>query len=181
MPTISLFLPSLDGGGAERVFVQLANEFSALGLRVDMVLAAARGPYLTEIAEDVRIVDLKAPGVLRALPKFVRYLREERPKVLLSALDHANITAITACGIANAGIRCAISMRSVPSAVYGEEKSAVRRWLVPMLMRASYGRADRVIANSQAVASDLLHNFRVPADKAARHLQSSRSRFDRAA
>lgn len=165
MPTISLFLPSLDGGGAERVFVQLANEFSALGLSVHMVLAAARGPYLAEVAQGVRIVDLQAPGVLRSLPKFVRYLREERPKALLSALDHANITAIAACRLANSGIRCAISMRSVPSAVYREEKSAARRWLVPMLMRASYRRADRVIANSQAVAEDLLRKFRVPADK----------------
>ena len=27
-----MYLPSLAGGGAERVFVQLANEFSAMGL-----------------------------------------------------------------------------------------------------------------------------------------------------
>ena len=165
MPTISLFLPSLDGGGAERVFVQLANEFSALGLSVDMVLAAARGPYLAEVAPGVRIVDLQAPGVLRSLPKLARYLREQRPEALLSALDHANITAIAACKIANTGIRCAISMRSVPSAVYGEEKRALRRWLMPRLMRASYRLADRVIANSQSVAADLLQKIRVPAGK----------------
>ncbi len=102
--------------------MQLANEFSALGMSVHMVLAAARGPYLAEVAQGVRIVDLQAPGVLSSLPKFVRYLREERPKALLSALDHANIIAIAACRIANSGIRCAISMRSVPSAVYREEK-----------------------------------------------------------
>jgi glycosyltransferase involved in cell wall biosynthesis len=163
-PTIALFLPSLDGGGAERVFVQLANEFAVLGLRVHLVLATARGPYLDEVADGVRTVDLDSRGVLRSLPKLVTYLRSERPEVVLSALDHSNIVALLACSIAGAGTRCVISMRSVPSAVYREERSA-RKWVLPMLMRRSYRFADRIIANSQAVASDLVANFRVPAHK----------------
>jgi glycosyltransferase involved in cell wall biosynthesis len=163
-PTIALFLPSLDGGGAERVFVQLANEFAALELRVHLVLATARGPYLDEVADGVRTVDLDSRGVLRSLPKLVTYLRSERPKVVLSALDHSNIVALLACSIAGAGTRCVISMRSVPSAVYREERSA-RKWVLPMLMRRSYRFADRIIANSEAVASDLITNFRVPAHK----------------
>jgi glycosyltransferase involved in cell wall biosynthesis len=163
-PKICLFLPSLDGGGAERVFVQLANEFAALGLRVHLVLAAARGPYLEDVAEGVRIVDLAAGGVMRSLPKLVSHLRSERPNALLSALDHANIIALLACRMSRTGTRCVISMRSVPSAVYREERFA-RRWLAPMLMRRFYRLADRIIANSHAVASDLIGNFCVPAEK----------------
>jgi glycosyltransferase involved in cell wall biosynthesis len=163
-PTIGLFLPSLDGGGAERVFVQLANEFAALGLRAHLLLAAARGPYLKEVAESVRIVDLDARGVLGSLPKLVKYLRAERPDVVLSALDHANIVAVLACRIAMTGTRCVISMRSVPSAVYAEDDSW-RKWLLPALMRRSYGRADRIIANSRVAAADLIDNFRVASEK----------------
>jgi glycosyltransferase involved in cell wall biosynthesis len=164
IPTIFLFLPSLDGGGAERVFVQLANEFVALGLRVQLLLAAARGPYLHEVAQGVQIVDLGARGVLRSLPKLVRRLRSERPNVLLSALDHSNIVAILACWAARTGTRCVISMRSVPSAVYREERFARKR-VLPMLMRRTYGLADRIIANSQAVAADLIKNFRIRAEQ----------------
>jgi glycosyltransferase involved in cell wall biosynthesis len=163
-PNIALFLPSLDGGGAERVFVQLANEFAALGLRVQLVLAAARGPYLDEVSAGVRLVDLDARGVLRSLPKLVRYLRSERPPVILSALDHSNVVAILACFLAGSRTRCVISMRSVPSAVYREETSA-RKWILPMAMRGSYRRAHRIIANSQVAASDLIENFRVQAEK----------------
>jgi glycosyltransferase involved in cell wall biosynthesis len=165
-PTIGLYLPSLDGGGAERVYVQLANKFAALGLRVHLVLAAARGPYLNEVADTVRIVDLRARGVLHSLPALVGYLRSERPQVLLSALDHANLVAILACRTARTATRCVISMRSVPSAVYREEKFA-RRWILPPLMRVGYRHADAIIANSQAVASDLIDHFRVPAGKVA--------------
>src|ERR1700733_2248155 len=156
-PIIGIYLPSLDGGGAERVFVQLANEFSALGLRVHLLLAAARGPYLHEVAAGVRIVDLRARGVLHSLPRLVRYLISERPRVVLSALDHANLIAILACRAARTGTRCVISMRSVPSAVYREERYP-RRWILPLLMRLCYRHADAVIANSQAVASDLIEH-----------------------
>ena len=163
-PTIFLFLPSLDGGGAERVFVQLANEFAMLGVRVHLLLAVARGPYLKEVAQGVRIVELGTKGVLRSLARLVSHIRSERPRAVLSALDHSNIVAILACAIAGSGTRRVISMRSVPSAVYRRERF-VRRWVMPFLMRRSYHRANRIIANSQAVALDLIANFRVPAEK----------------
>jgi len=44
---LALFLPSLRGGGAERVMVNLVRGFAERGLRVDLVLAKAEGPYLT--------------------------------------------------------------------------------------------------------------------------------------
>jgi glycosyltransferase involved in cell wall biosynthesis len=163
-PALGLYLPSLDGGGAERVFVQLANRFAALGARVHLVLATARGPYLREVADTVRIVDLRARGVLHSLPALVKFLRTERPLVMLSALDHANLIAILACRIAGAATRCVISMRSVPSVVYREEKNAGRH-ILPPLMRMGYKHADEIIANSRAVASDLIDHFRVPESK----------------
>lgn len=151
---VSLFLPSLAGGGAERVFVELANGFSQEGLPVDLVLASASGPYADEISRAVRVVDLKAPGVLRAIPKLARYLSRERPDALLSALDHANVGALVARLISMRATRCVISMRSVPRAVYRETRS-VRARLLVQLMRATYPFADAIVANSRAVALDL--------------------------
>lgn len=54
---IALFLPSLHGGGAERMMVNLARGFSERGLSVDLVLAKAEGPYLSQVSPDVRVVD----------------------------------------------------------------------------------------------------------------------------
>lgn len=61
---ISLFLPSLRGGGAERVMVNLARGFVERGVQVDLVLARAEGPYLSEVPEGVRVVDLGSKRVL---------------------------------------------------------------------------------------------------------------------
>lgn len=68
---IAIFLPSLRGGGAERVMVTLANGFAERGYSVDLVLASAEGPYLGRVDDSVRVVDLKAGRVLHSLPKLI--------------------------------------------------------------------------------------------------------------
>ncbi|MBE2909136.1 glycosyltransferase, partial [Anoxybacillus flavithermus] len=93
---IAIFLPSLRGGGAERVMVNLAKAFSKNNFRVDMVLAQAEGPYLSQIPSDIRIVNLNASRVALSLFPLVRYLRKNRPYALIAALNHANIIAILA-------------------------------------------------------------------------------------
>ena len=66
-PRLAFFLPSLAGGGAERVMLNLATGFAERGFRTDLVLAAADGPYLGLVPSPVRTIDLKGPNVLGAL------------------------------------------------------------------------------------------------------------------
>lgn len=88
---IAIFLPSLVGGGAERVMVTLANGFAQRGYRVDLVLAEARGPYLADVEAAVRVVDLQSRRTRKALQPLAHYLRQHRPHALLSAMNHANV------------------------------------------------------------------------------------------
>jgi glycosyltransferase involved in cell wall biosynthesis len=163
---IAVFLPSLDGGGAERVFAELCGEFATLGYDVDLVLAAARGPYLADVSPRVRIVDLRANGVLGSLPRLARYLRSARPDVMLSGLDHANIVAIVACAAAGGRTRCVISMRSVPTVVNRVDWS-IRGWTTLQIAKFVYRYADAIIGNARAVVDDLAQFRRVPSSKVA--------------
>ncbi len=97
---IAFYLPSLCGGGAERVVVNLAQGITERGIRVDLVLAAAEGPLLDQVPPTVRVVDLHAPRVLRSLAPLAGYLRRERPRVLVSSMGHANLIAIWAAKLA---------------------------------------------------------------------------------
>ncbi len=54
----AIFLPGLYGGGAERTMLNLAHGLSGRGCSVDLVLSCADGPYLTEVSESVRLVEL---------------------------------------------------------------------------------------------------------------------------
>ena len=95
-PDLALFLPSLAGGGAERIMLNLARGMTEAGVRVELVVGTASGPYRDQVPAGCTLVDLDAARVLAALPGLVRYLRRRRPRVLLAAMDHANLIALWA-------------------------------------------------------------------------------------
>lgn len=154
-PHVALFLPYLASGGAERVMLHIARGLADEGFRVDLVLAAAKGPYLKQVSPKVRVVDLKARRVITSLPALVRYLRSERPAALVSALAHANLVALWANEIALTHTRTIVTVHSTLS--LSTRYSPRRRdRLVPWLTHWSYKRATRVVAVSRGSASDLV-------------------------
>lgn len=161
---IALFVPSMHGGGAERVMALLARGFVERGLQVDLVLARAEGPYLDDLPSAVRIVDLGSSRVLTSLPRLVRYLRRERPSVMLSALDHANVLAIVAHRLARVRARLAVSVHATLFVATADKEVVRPRWM-PRLMRWTYPLADRVIAVSSGVADDLAATIGLPRER----------------
>ncbi len=148
---IALYVPSLRGGGAERSMLKLASAIASRDLQVDMVLPQAEGPYLGEVPESVRVVDLRAGRVLRSLPPLVRYLRQERPRGLISAMTHANIVALWARDLARVPTAVVVSERGVPGSG-GQRSNSAGAKLFRGLARLFYPRAEAVVAVSSGVA-----------------------------
>jgi glycosyltransferase involved in cell wall biosynthesis len=161
---IAFYLPSLNGGGAERVVLTVAGYVAARGLPTDLVLAKAVGPYLSEVAPGVRIVDLRSGGVMASLPRLTAYLKKTNPGVLFSAMDHANVVAMLSSAIAHSKARTIVSVRTNVSSSLGRGAPLKGR-IVRFLMRHFYRRAHRVIAVSHGVAQDLIGAIGVPPEK----------------
>jgi glycosyltransferase involved in cell wall biosynthesis len=153
MRRVAIFLPSLGGGGAERAMVNLANGMHELGCQVDFVVATATGPYQCELEAGIRLVDLQARRVLQALPGLVRYLRSRRPVCLYSALDHANLVALWARGLARTRTRVVLGLRNTLSQERMEDHGLKMRSIVA-LARRFYPGADGFVAVSRGVAED---------------------------
>ncbi|AEC21757.1 glycosyl transferase, group 1 [Pusillimonas sp. T7-7] len=151
---LALFIPSLHGGGAERVMVSLANGLAAQGLDVDLVLARKEGVYLADVSPDVRIVSLNAPRTRQTLWPLVHYLRRERPATLVSAMNYVNIIASWACRISKVPTRLVLTEHANLSHLLSDSHRAMA-WCLPWLMRPAYARADAIVAVSDGVAQDL--------------------------
>lgn len=165
-PHIALFLPSLEGGGAERAFVDLANQFVDLGVRVDLVLVRAKGPYLSEVRSEVLVVDLQGIRTTLAVLKLFRYLRKNRPDAIISGLDTANMASMIACIAAGCSNRAIFTQRAILRECYRLQYPHTHRaWLA--ILRLIYARARLIISNSHAASHDLCEGFGIPLSKLA--------------
>jgi glycosyltransferase involved in cell wall biosynthesis len=158
---ISIFLPSLQGGGAERVMVSLANGFAQRGFSVDLVLVKAEGVYLPLVSDQVRVIDLNCSRVLTSLIALNRYISTEKPYVILSTLDHANVTAIVARALTRGPQRIVVR---VANNISNQQKNikGIRNHLTGIVVRHIYNWADQIIAVSQGVADDLVESYSIP-------------------
>jgi glycosyltransferase involved in cell wall biosynthesis len=158
---LAFFLPTLHGGGAQRVMLNLADAVAGRGHEVDLLVSQWEGAYAEQIPDSVNRVDLRAPRVLASIPALVRYLRERRPAAVLSAMNHANIVAIWARALARTGTRLAVSEHNTLSVAHQNELRRRGR-LIPRLIGSFYPWADEVIAVSQGVADDLAAVVGIP-------------------
>lgn len=157
---LALFLPGLYEGGAERVVLNLAKGISERGYPVDLVLARAEGPYMSQIPDSVRLIDLNAPRVLGSVPALIKYFRNECPKALLSGM-FTNIFALWARRLSGVSCRLVITEHNTLSSVV-KGKNDLRWQVYPKLAEWFYPWADTVIAVSTDVANDLTRTAKVP-------------------
>ena len=175
---IGLYLPSLEGGGIERLYLGLARQWIERGHLVELALNERRGELLGDVPHGVRIVDLGVRRQAVSVPALIRYLRGSRPNVVMAGHDHNNIM-LCAAGFARTGrTRIVASQHNTLSA---NDTRGAKFGPVPILYRALFGQADAIVAVSSGVADDLavschlpreridvIHNGIVPDDLAAR-------------
>lgn len=161
---IAIFLPSLRGGGVERAMSNLARGFVKQGILVDMLLSKAEGPYLYHLPKEIRIIDLGTKRVLACLPKVVRYLYNEKPYSMISAMNHTNIVALWAKLLAGAPTRIIVSVHSTLG-MTSSNASSLRERIMPFMIKMHYPWADAIIAVSHGVAEDLIRATGLPRKK----------------
>lgn len=162
---LALFIPSLRGGGAERVFLLLAQGFTEHGIQVDFLAAEATGPFVEHIPPGVRLIDLGCPRTITALPKLAGYLRRERPEVLISGMHHANVVAALARKVSRSPVRLVWTVHNPPAYAAQHAKTWRSRYAVLFLARHLISETHRVVTVSKGIAGELAPILRVPVER----------------
>ena len=161
---IAFFLPTVRGGGAQRVIVNLVQGITERGIPVDLVLAAATGVFLDQLPPAVRLVDLRANRLLKSLAPLTRYLRRERPRVLVSSMSHANMIALWAAKLARQDTPVLVTVHNTMSQSI-RQPSGFTGALEPRLLRLFYPWAACVVAVSRGAADDLARTSGLPRER----------------
>ncbi len=160
--SITVFLESLEGGGAEQVLLTLINAFAERGREVEVVLCKSGGVFQKRLSPAARLVELRAKDLYRGFLPLVRYLRQKQPRVLLTTLNLASMTALAAKRLSGAPTRVVIRVaNAVSKQPKGRFKNAVDRFL----QRRIYPWADEILAVSNGVADDLAAHISLPRER----------------
>jgi glycosyltransferase involved in cell wall biosynthesis len=149
-----VFAQSLHPRGTEKSLVRILRRLDRDLFTTTLVLAAARGPYLSEVPRDVEVVDLglaerpTAFGVVR----LARWMRANEPDVALAV--HTSPGRVLACARLAAGRVPAAFLEADP---FGRNEGnkrlyPLRRWLTRQTLRS----AGTVVAVSEVVRRDLV-------------------------
>lgn len=163
-PDIAVILPDLRIGGAERVAVNLSNEFAARGLRVDLVLLEGKGEFLPMVDRRVQIVDLSAPHAIGALMPLVRYLRRASPLAVLAMMWPLTTIVVLAKAMARVSSRLVLSEHTTWSGAPEYQKPLLRLLLRGTLFLSTRW-ADATLCVSKAAAADLERVAMLPRGK----------------
>lgn len=161
MKRIVFHVPSLIGGGAERVWVLMANELAARGHDVTLFTWNAGGPNAGLRSDAVHLVDLGLPlrnegfgkrGTFRGLWRSVRFFARHQPDAVFSAPDFANLITTLALTLSRSRALFFPSFHaaaSLPSERVGARLAVLASGLMGR-------RATRAIAVSKGVGADVV-------------------------
>lgn len=160
-----LFLiPTLNGGGAQRVIVTLLNHLDRTRFRMTIAVVSTKGAvFLDDIPVDVKVIDLGCTRVRHSLVKLVRLIWRLRPDVVFSTLGHLNLALAALRPLLPGKTRYIARETIVVSELLKDlGPSSGWRWAY----RHLYPRFDAVVCQSADMRNDLVGEFGFPARKA---------------
>jgi glycosyltransferase involved in cell wall biosynthesis len=161
---ITFLINSMEGGGAERAMANLLH-FLLPRLPDHMIELVVLDDLVNkqDLPEGLNIVQLNGRGkMLHSRAELHKHWRspDHRPDICVSFLARANVLNVWLAR--RIGHRAIISERVNTSSHIAASRAAP---FLAAITRATYPRADRLVAVSQGVADDLSRNFKVSPSK----------------
>ena len=162
---LAIFVSFSGTGGVERVTLNLLQGLSRLDVKVDLLMVIAKRGQPPSIPwPNIRVIDLKVKHSQMAIPALIRYLRSERPDVLMVAKDRAVRAAIIAHWLARVNTRL-VGQLHMNMTGFLKSKPRLQRWLRTAPMRWLFPYLDRIICVSEGVVEDTLAITGMPPDR----------------
>ena len=160
---VLFLIPSLRGGGAERVITTLLQHLDRSSFKLTLALVDAReSVFLNEVPADVEFIDLRCRRVRYALPKIFALIWKRRPDVVFSTLGHLNLALAMFRPLLPQHPRYIARETNIVSQILiAYENPRLWRW---MYKRFS-GKHDAVVCQSQDMLDDLVENYAFPEER----------------
>jgi glycosyltransferase involved in cell wall biosynthesis len=150
---IAIFFETLGAGGIEQTCLKLTKGLHFSGIRVDLLLRSLEGEFVSLLPKEINTVNFSASRVLTTIFPLARYLRKEKPAVIISNGSAINIATLMArVLVRNCKTRLIITERTN---IFRKRKYNFKARITLFCMRWLYPKADVVVGVSDGVSRAL--------------------------
>lgn len=151
---VAVYLNDLSSGGMERRKLILIHAMHRAGAEIMLLLHSKKGPLELDLPEGVQVKVFDTRRVLNDVGPIARYLRQAEPDILLSSLNHNNVTACLAGLLAGGRTKVVICQHNALS----QEAHPTRGWkyrVMPIAYRLVAPLAAGIVVVSKGVGEDM--------------------------
>lgn len=156
---ILFVIPSLAGGGAERVLIYLLQYINRNSFCPILVIFHKTNAYANQLPKDVVTFNLNKKGPLdffRLISRLSKIIKREEPDLILSFLTYTNYLTLIAKSYSGYKIPVILTEHSTLSKSLTNERF---EYIKKRIILQFYPKAESIIAVSQGVKDDLIENF----------------------
>ena len=151
---ISIVLPDLTIGGAERQCVELANDFVKKGFSVEFVLMRHAGELLELVDQSVSFYILNTDKIRNSIIPLAVYLRKKHPSIILATWWPLTSVAVLSWIISGkVGNLYLVEVNHL--SVSSKKESGIPFYYLSTLLRLTHRFASGIIVSSKGVKKDL--------------------------
>jgi glycosyltransferase involved in cell wall biosynthesis len=153
---ISFILPNLGGGGAEKVYLNLAEALIEKGFKVQFVLLEEKGELLSFLPRGATIYALNIKRFRNSIYPLVKYFKHENPDIILTSLWPLTSASVFAWILAGRRGKLFLAEHSNLTHTYIKTKKESYFYL-KLIINITYRFATGVIGVSKGVMDDLVY------------------------
>ncbi|SEO25326.1 Glycosyltransferase involved in cell wall bisynthesis [Amphibacillus marinus] len=157
---ISLIIPSLRGGGSERVTLNIVRKLSRKKFDIQLIILHNTGPLADQLPNDIHVVDLKTSRVRYSIFKLIKELNKFQPDVIFSTLGHLNLMLLGIKKRLKSKPIIIVRQNNVPSKSINKN-----RIIFYFLYKLLYPKSDLVISQCNEMKEDMIKSFGLKEEK----------------
>jgi len=169
MKKVVFLIPNLLIGGAQRVFVTLANSLDQEKYDIVMVTVGnsdridyqGEKTLQGELNKNVRFVNLEIPSVKKSFFRIRSVLKKEKPEVVISTITYF----IMFLGFIRPFLPKARYIARETNTLSSKFNKSIFRGILPFILRSAYNRFDLIICQSTDMYKDLLQFARIKKER----------------
>jgi len=151
---ILIILPNLKIGGAEKLHINLAEEWTRKGCKVEFVLMKKEGEYLKNISRNIVIKPINVDKIRHVLFPLLRYIQKSNPDYIISAMWPLTSVSILAWMFSGRNGKLFVSDHINLTQELNNIKFPI--FLASLIIRLTYRYSSGIIAVSLGVKEDIV-------------------------